>query len=296
MRKTLHDPAWLVQLTAVCAVIACAADRATETTAGAAAGTTAANARAAVETPGVHRQYGTPITLGEGKVRAYVVLDAKEKQRPLELGIAIDARAMEGALPTPDMLMIPVQLPAQAPAPYRFVLFDWNPLGHPPAGVNDVPHFDFHFYVVPQADVEAVTRDDPEFAAKADDLPAGAFLPPLYAVGKPPGATPSVVAVPGMGVHWQDLLSPEYQRVLGRPEAYQPFTKTYVYVSWDGRITALEPMITREYLLRRITETVPVRQPAKYVEAGWYPSAYRIEYDDRAREYRVALVDFAWHD
>jgi hypothetical protein len=294
MRKTLHDPAWLVLLT-VYAVIACAPDRATEAT-GAAASATAADARAPMESPGVHRQYGPPVTLGEGKVRAYVVLDAKADQRPLELGVAIDARAMEGALPSPDMLMIPVQLPAQAPAPYRFVLFDWNPLGHPLAGVFDVPHFDFHFYVVPEADVEAVTPDDPEFAAKANNVPAGAFLPPLYAVSKPPGTTPSVVAVPGMGVHWQDLLSPEYQRVLGRPEAYQPFTKTYVYVSWDGRITALEPMITREYLLRRISETVPVRQPADYVEAGWYASAYRIEYDDRAREYRVALVDFAWHD
>jgi hypothetical protein len=97
-----------------------------------------------------------------------------------------------------------------------------------------------------------------------------------------------------MGVHWQDLLSPEYQRVLGRPEAYRPFTKTYVYVTWDGRITALEPMITREYLLRRVDEVVPVRQPARYPDPGWYPGAYRIRYDATAREYRVALVDLTW--
>ena len=298
MRKKLHDPARLVRLTAICAVIACAPDRTTEAAGGAPADAraTAANARATMESPGVHRQYGPPVTLGEGKVRAYVVLDAKSEQRPLELGVAIDARAMEGSLPSPDMLMIPMSLPAQAPLPYRFVLFDWNPLGHPPAGVSDVPHFDFHFYVVPEADVEAITRDDPEFAAKANNLPTGAFLPPLYAVSKPPGTTPAVVALPGMGVHWQDLLSPEYQRILGRPDAYQPFSKTYVYVSWDGRITAFEPMVTREYLLRRINETVPVRQPAKYAEAGWYPGAYRIEYDDHAAEYRVALVDFAWRE
>jgi hypothetical protein len=298
MRKTLHDPVRLVRLTVVCAVVGCVPDHATEVAGGAApdARATAATASAARESPGVHRQYGPPVKLGDGKVRAYVVLDAKAEQRPLELGVAIDARAIEGTLPSPDMLMLPMTLPAQAPAPYRFVLLDWNPLGHPPAGVSDVPHFDFHFFLVPRAEVEAITRDDPSFAAKADNLPTGAYLPPLYAVSKPPGATPALVAVPGMGVHWQDLLSPEYQRILGRPEAYRPFTKTYVYVSWDGRMTALEPMITREYLLRRQNETVQVRQPAKYPEAGWYPGAYRIEYDDRTSEYRIALVDFAWHE
>lgn len=291
MRKTLHDSRLLVCLTAACALIACAPDRATETTGG-----NVAHASVTGESPGVHRQYGPPVTLGEGKARAYVVLDAKAEQRPVELGLAIDARAMEGSLPSPDMLMIPISMPAQAPAPYRFALLDWNPLGHPPAGVFDVPHFDFHFYVVPESEVDAITPADPEFAAKANSLPTGDYLPPLYAVSKPPNLTPAAVAVPRMGVHWQDLLSPEYQRIIGRPEAYRPFTKTYVYVSWDGRITALEPMITREYLLQRTNETVAIRQPAKYIDPGWYPSAYRIEYDEHAREYRVALVDFAWRE
>ena len=289
MRK--NEPAFLACLTAAVAIAACSPDRATETTGG-----NVAQGSATMESPGVHRQYGPPVTLGEGKVRAYVVLDAKAEQRPLELGVAIDARAMEGSLPSSGMLMIPVALPEQAPTPYRFVLFDWNPLGHPPAGVFDLPHFDFHFYTVPQAEVEAINQSDPQFAAKANSLPSGDYVPPLYVVGKPPGVAPAAVAFPGMGVHWQDLLSPEYQRILGRPDAWQPFTKTYVYVSWDGRMTALEPMITREYLLRRTTETVAVRQPAKYVDPGWYPSAYRIEYDEGAREYHVALVDFAWRE
>jgi hypothetical protein len=291
MGRTLHDPVQVLRFITLGAVIGCSPDRATLTP-----GPSSPAASAAVESPGVHRQYGPPVKLGEGKVRAYVVLDAMEEQRPLEVGVAIDARAMEGPLPSPEMLMIPVALPAQAPTPYRFVMLDWNPLGHAPPGVFDVPHFDFHFYVVPQADVEGITPADPDFAAKANNLPTGDYLPPLYTVSKPPGVPPSAVAVPGMGVHWQDLLSPEYQRILGRPEAYRPFTRTYVYVSWDGRMTAFEPMITREYLLRRITETIPVRQPARYSEPGWYASAYRIEYDDRASEYRVALVDFNWRD
>ena len=296
MHEKLHPAAWLNALAVTCALSGCAPDQATEAMASDSAGARVAIlAGTAAKTPGVHRQYGTPVRVGEGMVRTYVVVDAKEDQRPLELGVAIDARTMDGAMPS-EMLMIPMSLPQHAPAPYRFVLFDWNPAGHAPPGVFDAPHFDVHFYFVPQSDVDAITPEDPEFASKANNLPTGDYVPPLYVVGKPPGATPANVAFPMMGVHWQDLLSPEYQRILGRPDAYRPFTRTYVYVSWDGRFTALEPMITREYLLRRTTETVPVRQPTRYPEAGWYPRAYRIEYDDRTREYRIALVDFVWHE
>jgi hypothetical protein len=248
------------------------------------------------DVPGVHRQYGPPVTLGEGKVRAYVVLDARHDQMPIEVGVAIDARVVEGELPGSEMLSVPITLPAQAPAPYHFVLFDWNPHGHVPPGVFDPPHFDFHFYLVPRADVEAIVRSDPSFTTKANNLPTGDFVPPNYIVGKPPFLDAAAVAVPGMGVHWQDLLSPEYQLILGNPAAYRPFTKTYVYVSWDGRFTALEPMVTREYLLRKTNEVIPVRQPARYSEPGWYPSAYRITYDSLAQEYRVALVELNWRD
>lgn len=290
-KKQILDVVRLLQYTTVCAGLACSPDRATVM-----AGRDSAPATAVAKSPGVHRQYGPPVTLGEGKVRAYVLLNAKEDQRPLEIGVAIDARTIEGPLPSADMVMMPITLPAQAPAPYRFVLFDWNPLGHAPPGVFDLPHVDVHFYLVPQAEVDAIVPGSPDFEAKANNLPTGDYVPPLYVVGKPPGATPASVTFPGMGVHWQDLLSPEYQRILGRPEAYRPFTKSYVYVTWDGRITALEPMITREYLLRRSTEVIPVRQPARYPEPGWYPSAYRIEYDDQASEYRIALVGFAWRE
>lgn len=283
------------RIAACVAIIACNPDQADLTAVPGDA--RAVNAVSMSVQPGVHRQYGVPVTLGDGKVRTYVVLDAKEAQEPIEVGVAIDARLMEGALPSgPEPIMLMLALPPQAPVPYRFVMFDWNPQGHPLAGVFDLPHFDFHFYIVPQADVESIRLDDPEFAAKGNNLPTGDFVPPMYVVGKPPNLPPAAVAIPGMGVHWQDLLSPEYQRILGRPEAYRPFTKTYVYVSWDGRFTALEPMITREYLLRRIDETVPVREPARYPTPGWYPSAYRIEYDDRLAEYRVALANFTWRD
>jgi hypothetical protein len=245
--------------------------------------------------PGTHRQYGTPITLGEGKVRSYVVLDEKAGRKPIEVGVAIDARTMEGTLPN-ERLMIPVALPQRAPKPFHFVLFDWNPEGHPPPGIYEIPHFDFHFYFTPQVAVEAITLDDPLFREKANNLPEADFIPEFYMHLTPPGLEPADITAPGMGLHWEDRRDPQLQRLLGNQDAYLPFTKTLIYGSFDGQITFVEPMITREYLLRRTEETIPVPQPKRYPQPGWYPNAYRISYDAQAKEYRVAIVDFTWRD
>jgi hypothetical protein len=236
--------------------------------------------------------YGQPVALGEGMVRTYVVIDEAGK-KPLEIGVAVDARSMEGKLPD-EMRMIPLALPGNTPQPYHFVLFDWNPQGHIPEGVYDVPHFDFHFYITPLAEVQAIRREDPHFRVKANNLPKDDFVPAHYIVPAPPGLEPADLTEPGMGLHWEDRRDPQIQGLLGKPAAYRPFTKTFIYGSWDGQVTFLEPMITREYLLRRASETIPIPQPTRYPRPGWYPEAYRISYDTAERVYRVAIVDFKW--
>lgn len=251
--------------------------------------------RAGFDMPGAHRQYGTPLKLGRGMARAYVVLDAFSGQTPLEFGVALDARALEGLSGEPEaMLRLP--LPEKSPAPYRFVMVDWNPHGHEPPGVYDVPHLDFHFYTVPEGAVDAIVPTNPDFASEADDLPTGDYVPAYYTVLAPPGLTPADVAVPQMGVHWVDTRAPELQGMFGHPEDYRPFDATFIYGSWDGRFTFLEPMVTLDLLRSHPDQTRPVSQPAMYPGPGWFPSAYRITYDARAHEYRVALTQLEWYD
>jgi hypothetical protein len=246
----------------------------------------AAADRAGYDSPGLHRQYGPPVKVGAGMARTYVVLDAKGGQSPVELGIALDARALE-ALPTaPGEYSFDLRLPERSPAPYRFAELDWNPQGHPPAGVYTVPHFDFHFYTVSKADRDAIDPSDPLYAAKANDLPAGPYVPPGYVV---PGV-PAQQAVPHMGVHWFDVTAPELQNLFGNPGGYQPFTKTFIYGSWDGQFIFVEPMVTRAYLLTRPNATTPISVPAAHAQPGWYPTAYRVSYDATSREFLVALT------
>lgn len=241
-------------------------------------------------------EFGAPVQIGQGQARSYALYAQDGDRVPVEFGVALDSLALEG-LPTQGaMLELPLALPADPVLPYRYVVLNWNPEGHPPEEVYGVPHFDFHFYMTPRSEVEAILPSDPNFARKANHVPEGDYLPPFYIVPVAPGEEVASAAEPRMGVHWVDVRSPELQGMLGNPSAYEPFTTTFIYGSWDGRITFLEPMISRAYLLTHPDVVLPISQPAAVPEAGWYPGAYRIVYDRDAKEYRIGLTDLSRRD
>ena len=268
--------------------------------------------RAGFDQAGAHRQYGTPQKVGNGTVRTYIVMDQKNQGRPLEVGVALSETALEG-LPAPvassdpmaNMHMYTLDLPAKNPTQYKFVQFDWNPAGHEPAGVYDLPHFDFHFYTVPVEVRNSILPSDPQYATKAANYPAPEYRAPFYLdAATAAGAPAAAVTIPMMGLHWLDVRSPELQMLTGNPQGYRPFTKTFIYGTWNGQFIFDEPMITRAYILEKKTATdplvvdelVPVSTPAKYSPAGFYPSAYRISWDAQQKEYRIALTQLSWRN
>lgn len=246
--------------------------------------------------PGTHRQYSTPIKLGEGRARSYVVLN---KGVPLEVGIALDERALDGlrapmhhepseggeAHAHEDFDAYAVPMPAQNPTPYKFIELDWNPAGHPPEGVYNLPHFDFHFYKISVEQRDAILPSDPLFTVKSENAPAPQFIPPFY-------IAPAMVAVPRMGVHWIDVRSPEVQP----PPNNKKFTTTFLTGTYDGAVIFQEPMITREFILSRPNVEIPLPVAAKVAPAGYYPSAYRITYDAQAKEHRIGLTNLTWRN
>ena len=235
----------------------------------------AADSAAAASTSRLVRLDGLAQKVGNGTVRTFIMVDEQNPDVPIEVGVALSESAMEG-LPKPmamnpaamaagaehmDMHNWLLDLPSKNPTPYRFVQFGWNPKGHEPPGVWDVPHFDFHFYTVPVSVRNSILPSDPQFAEKAARYPADSLRPPFYldaaAAAK---TTPAAMTVPEMGLHWIDVRTPEVQAIAGKPEAYKPFTKTYIYGTWDGEFIFGEPMITRAYLLeKRTTQDAAVR-------------------------------------
>src|SRR6185436_1717365 len=187
------------------------------------------------------------------------------------VGVALSETALEGlpaastAMSMGDgahanmammMNMYLLDLPSQNPTPYKFVQFDWNPVGHEPPGIYDLPHFDFHFYRVPVVVRNSIVPSDPAFATKAAAYPATDLRAPFYLdAATAAGAPAAAVTVPEMGLHWLDVRSPELQGMAGKPQDFKPFTKTFIYGSWNGEFIFDEPMITKAYLTSKKTAT-----------------------------------------
>lgn len=249
---------------------------------------TALAGNAALAEQEVH--HGPAVALHDGSARTYLVI---EDGIPIEVGVALD-RAFLAALPedgAPGGVVMPtghsafeyvLEMPTVNPTPFQHVFLDWVPAGHEPPGVYDHPHFDVHFYTTSVDERRTIDPGDPEFMAKAGRLPDPEFIPAGYIE---PGLSP----VPLMGVHLVDPASPEL-----RPENPKPFTRTFIYGSWDGRLIFVEPMVTRAFLEQRTDEKIPVPVAERYDPEGYYPGAYTVSWDEATGEHRIALTDLLW--
>ena len=214
--------------------------------------------------------FGPVTAMGGGSGRAYVTLD--RAGAPTDLGVALTEGALTN-LPAATTEFV-FTLPAEASAtPFRHAVVDWQPQGHPPPMVYTVPHFDVHFYMITPAEREAIVLGDAQLTAKLTRQPAAEFVPEGYVTGMPSAR---------MGMHWNDPAAPE--------RTGQPFTKTFIYGSYDGTFIFAEPMIAKSYLETKPAAVVtPVKLPARYATRGYQPTSYTVAYDAAAKEYLVAL-------
>ena len=165
---------------------------------------------------------------------------------PEAIGIVFDARALEG-LPAagsdghhcfdrdkngkidPAMeclhnyewvIPLPSDIARRSDIPFKWVGLNWNPRGHMPPGVYDLPHFDVHFHMEPIEKVYAIQSGHcgPEFVRCDQFKIATRPLPPNYMHSD----YKSVDAVaPAMGNHLIDMTSPEFQK--------KKFTRTFIF-------------------------------------------------------------------
>jgi len=205
---------------------------------------------------------GAVVQLHDGKAWSSVRLD--KNGVPLQLAITVTEAALN-SMPTEgdeghnhsNNLVLPLHPKASTATPFKFVGLDWNPAGHPPDNIYTLPHFDFHFYMVTQAEV-AATVD----LAKMNIHPAPEYIPQNYIPTDP---------VPQMGLHWVDITSPELD-----PNSGQSFTQTFIYGSNNGKLTFYEPMITLDFLRNSGNFERSIPQPAKVQQTGYYPTKMRI--------------------
>ncbi|MEU3609217.1 hypothetical protein AB0E83_27775 [Streptomyces sp. NPDC035033] len=259
---------------------------------------------------GVCASYGAPSALGAGELRTYAQL---ADGRPQSVGIVFPKSTLTG-LPTAmtdgkhcyDMngdgsvnehtecvggherpLELPAQLASFPDMPLKWALVNYNPMGHGPEHIYDSPHFDFHFYVQPKAERDAIRTGPCGLAIDCEDFATATKpLPPQYL---PQDYQDNGVAEAAMGNHLVDMSSGEWHG--------ESFTQTFIYGAYDAKISFLEPMISKAWLQGVAAGTNPsrcwpVKQPQQWQEAGWYPQEYCIEYRANRGEYTVSMRNF----
>lgn len=221
--------------------------------------------------------YGNPVAVGQGTVQSYVQMDSGGQAQ--SLGVVLSEGALEG-LPENDVSQYTLQLPSVVNLPpYNHIMVEWNPHGHEPDPIYGLPHFDFHFYFISEETRKAIScQGDDVAACMTQPLPEK--LPSFY--------VPTPAGVPEMGWHWVDSRSPEFNG--------QTFTATYLYGYYGGNMIFLEPMITRDFLLKQQCFEADVPLPQVVPAAGYYPQSYAMSFNKNLKMYFIRLRNLVYRN
>lgn len=276
-----------------------------------------------------HTQWGEMKTLGNGEIQTFATVSPSGK--PKNVGVYFSAELLEN-LPTEtsdgrwDVLdrdgnvafhccghEVVLDFPQGVPNnPFQHFVLNWNPDGHNPPGVYDLPHFDFHFYLISNEERTAILAppsfEDACWVSNTPDASVCGLGPipgchpvpltcDLYSKAvqalpeeqSPPGYLSVGAVEPAMGNHLLNPTSPELQG--------EVFTKTWIYGAFSGNVIFFEPMITKavfDEAKKRISVTFPT--PDVFSEPGWYPTQYSIYYLKNKKAYVVALERMAYFE
>jgi len=228
---------------------------------------------------------GPEVTLGYGKVRSWVSVN--KNGSPYEIGIEITPEAFKNltvendkkAPPEGSTIVVPLHLKAKQATPFDHIGLNWNPHGHEPEHIFDVPHFDIHFYMISVEEQMAIPAWSTETDAWFNSYPPIGYLPADYIT--PPGAG---TAEAEMGKHW----------IPANLGAYLPFSKIMIYGTFNGKFIFIEPMVTLEYFLSNSDFSSTYSQPDFFVKSGNYPTKYNIYHDQATGNTYVTLSEFVW--
>ncbi len=219
-----------------------------------------------------------------------VCLSARTQgKNPTEVSLVVPMASIENAPatetemkwpPVPEAVLDVPEAVKQGSGLTHFTMY-WEASGHAPAPFMQ-PHFDFHFYVVPQAERMAIDCVD---TSKPAALPAGYELhdeplPPDMA--KMMGVSSLVgICVAQMGMH--ALPAAEV-------EGKTPFRGDMVIGSYKAKTVFIEPMITKAMLMEKKSFDLVI--PTIPGFTGTHPGTFHAVFDTAQNAYKFTFSGF----
>ena len=218
--------------------------------------------------------------------KAWTFIQLNKQGNPEKLGVALTDEALNtvpagshnGGHGHEEGNHWVIKLPAKAGlTAFNHLGMHWNPNGHEPETIYTLPHFDFHFYSSTPEEVLQIGTYDKD-SVRFKNVPSNDYIPAKYFN---PGAPASV---PQMGAHWMDATASEFSG--------KTFTETFLFGSFDGKVTFYEPMITLDFLKKSTNYVRDIPQPAKVQKSSWYPTKMQVTKHDGITE--VVLTGFVY--
>jgi len=218
-----------------------------------------------------HMEKVTAVSETGQKVSAWAKLDANKSV--IEAGVTIPSEIIEkppnhqGRGPAGAIVIVPFPEIVRASTFLNHFEMNWERHGHEPS-VFMIPHFDFHFYNVPTTEVRKVTERD-SLQPEAKLIPAGYIYPgPEY-------------SVPQMGVH------------AFRPaDLERPFTDVLILGYYGGKMTFIEPMVTRKRMLEKKDIAYDIPVSGLLGTSTRFPTKVDIRYDSKSNAYHLIFSGF----
>lgn len=228
--------------------------------------------------PEENTQWGETIDIGFGEVSTFVSVDPDSGEKLAGVEMTPGVLSGEGN----EHVKCVLKFPETDDVPFTWLGLDWEPGGHYPGDTYAIPHFDFHFYTVPNQ----VIREVPNIAMPPeayDDL----YTYPMPEDQIPPDYFRTNYVFGYMGEHLYEETAPEYNG--------GTFGSTFVFGHWDGQLIFMEPMITVPYFEQLMSDDEPelaqlegvgkrdnreLSMPERFPEAGEYPTEYTVQYHE----------------
>jgi hypothetical protein len=186
--------------------------------------------------------------------------------------------------------------------PFVYVEIDWNTEGLPrgPNGSFSSPHFDFHFYLLPQKEVDAEMNCVSSNGKTCDPLKTDyaqmqRFLNLPDASSVPATYRPDVdSSIPDMGLH---LIDSTFDYTVEKVD----HTPTLLYGTFAGKVVFAESSVTLQTLQDVVAApggsiTFPFAQPATYASGIDWPTSFVIEYLPETGGFKAGFNGFVHHN
>ncbi|WP_394821822.1 hypothetical protein [Pendulispora albinea] len=218
---------------------------------------------------------------GAGQMRSWAKMDpATNKALEFTISMPLDAVQTLNQATVDSSYWVEVPQPIKAQTVLQSFRVDYLSQGHPPAGVYNTRHLDFHIFIMSKEQALAISCQP-----QADKtFPPEGMLPAGWALFDPP-----LNCVPVHGMPAVNRLAPEFNGVQFVTAVGLTFYKS-TFASWEPKLA------TQAMLERRPEFTFDLAlmkgDPQSTMPRGLYPTKMVVTYDQPHGAYLFAIKDF----